>query len=105
MRYFVLALSVVFPAVAAAQSMHCPDAKEQQAMLDTVGTGPDAIENAVKFYSKLRGKPIREIKITDGVVLQWIVPETAKSANPAVLDIAVKVGIGGKPSVSCGFAF
>jgi hypothetical protein len=105
MRLFVLALSVVFPAVAAAQSMHCPDAKEQQAMLDTVGTGPDAVENAAKFYSNLRGKPLREIKTPDGVVLQWIVPETAKSANPTVLDVSVRVGTGGKPSVSCGFAF
>jgi hypothetical protein len=34
MCFFLLVLAVVFPAVASAHPMLCPDAKEQQAMLD-----------------------------------------------------------------------
>jgi hypothetical protein len=85
--------------------MLCPDAKEQQAMPDVVGTGPDAVENAVKFYSNLYGKPLRESKTPDGVALQWIDPETAKLATPIALNIIVRVGVRGKLSVSCGLTF
>jgi hypothetical protein len=105
MRFFVIALAALFPAVASAQSTPCPGAEEQQAMLVVVGTGPKAIENAVKFYSDLYGRPLRESRTSDRVALQWILPETANQALPVARNIVIRLGIGDKPSVFCGLTF
>ena len=105
MRFVVLALAAMLPAVASAKSTPCPGAKEQQAMLAVVGSGPDAIENAAKFYSNLYGGPVRESRTPDWIALQWILPETAKEALPVARNIVVRAGIGGKPSIFCGLTF
>ena len=105
MRLFVSVLAAVFSALASAHSMLCPDAKQHQAVLDVAGTRPDAVENIVKFYSELYGKPSRESRTPDGASLQWIDPETAKLATPVALNIVVRVRVGGKLDISCGLTF
>jgi hypothetical protein len=105
MRFFVLAPAAVFPAVASAQSTPCPGGEEQQATLSVVGTGPEAIDNAARFYSNLYGRPLRESRTPDWVALQWILPETAKASLPVARNIVIRAGIGGRPSVFCGLTF
>jgi len=74
-------------------------------MVAVLGTGADAIENTVRFYSNLYGRPARESRTPDSVALQWILPETAKEALPIARNIVIRVGIGDKPSIFCGLTF
>jgi hypothetical protein len=99
---FFLGSAALFLAATSAHSAFCPSDDEQQTALAAAGIGQDAIENVENFYLRLYGKPLREIRATDGrLVLQWIDPE-----NSSILrNITIKVGIGGKPIVYCGPTF
>jgi hypothetical protein len=89
LRLLILAVAMTFPCLASAQSAmddalgSCRPVKEtEQKMRDAVGSGPDAADRAVKFYSDLLGTPQYENRLPIGVELSWTLPYKAGAARP-----------------------
>lgn len=110
MRLLVLALAAVFPTLASAQSLtammnSCPSFSELADMQKTVGSGPGAIENAVRFYSSLYGRPQSEKQAPKEVTLTWALPKASKRSKTATRMITVSFGDAPFPNVSCHIEF
>jgi len=100
----LIALVVVFPTVAPAEFKICFDASDEQHLREAMGTGPDAIERAVTFFSELYGTPPElEKRMPDKSVLKWTVPTQPGLATTFVRYITIKTGR--RLSVSCDTTF
>ncbi|MET4202087.1 hypothetical protein [Bradyrhizobium sp. LA6.12] len=101
---FVFVLATILPAAAYAEVRTCFDAIDEQNMRNAMGTGPDAIERAVKFFSELYGElPQSEKRIPDGILLRWIVPKQPGLATTFARYITINMAR--EPSASCTTTF
>jgi hypothetical protein len=96
MRFLVQGIAImfaVFPSIVSAQSSYddaasscrqVEEAQQQQKMRNAVGTGPDVVENVIKFYSDLFGKPQSARRNAFGVVLDWTLANRGGRAHENV---------------------
>lgn len=97
MRLFIFALVVMVPTSASAQSAlellnACPNANELMKAGKTAGSGPEALENAVKFYLSPYGNPQSKSRGGDEITLTWVVPQAQGQSKTLTRTITLTLG-------------